>query len=54
MRHGAIDKRGRASRGPGVSGGVREGERRARQRSGGALTCGPCQLSGGRCGLNSV
>jgi hypothetical protein len=34
-RHGATDKRDWASRGPGVSGGVREGERRASQRGGG-------------------
>jgi hypothetical protein len=42
------DKRGRVSRGPGVSGRVREGERRARQCGGGALTCGPGQHSAGR------
>jgi hypothetical protein len=41
------DKRGRASRGLSVSGGVREGERRARQCDGGAPTCGI-----GRHGLN--
>jgi hypothetical protein len=30
--HGATDKQGWVSRGPGVSDGVREGERRVRQR----------------------
>jgi hypothetical protein len=49
---GATDKRGRPSRGPGVSGGVWEGERRARQRDGGAPTCGPGQHSSGRHDLN--
>jgi hypothetical protein len=41
-------------RGPDVSGGVWEGERKAGQRGGGALTCGPGQPSAGRRGLNSV
>jgi hypothetical protein len=44
---GATEQRGRTSRGPGVSGGVREGERRARQHGGGALTCRPEQHSAG-------
>jgi hypothetical protein len=49
---GATDKRGQMSLGPGVSGGVREGERRARQHDGGAPRCGPGQHSAGRHGLN--
>jgi hypothetical protein len=49
---GATDKRDRASRGPSVSGGVREGERRVRQCDSGALTCRPRQHSVGRLGLN--
>jgi hypothetical protein len=55
-QRGAFDKRGRVSQGPDVSGGVLEGERRARQRGGGALTCRSGQHSVGRCdsklGLN--
>jgi hypothetical protein len=49
---GATDKRDRESWGPGVSGGVREGERRVRQCDSGAPMCGPRQHSVGRLGLN--
>jgi hypothetical protein len=38
---GVTDKQGRVSQGPGVSGGEREGERRARQHDDRAPTCGP-------------
>jgi hypothetical protein len=47
-RRGTTDKQGRVSRGPSVSGGVLEGERRERQHGGEALTCGPGQHSVGR------
>jgi hypothetical protein len=43
-----------ARQGPGVSGGVREGEREAGQHGGGALTCGPGQHSAEWHGLNSL
>jgi hypothetical protein len=46
------DKQGRVSRGLSVNGGVREGERRARQCDGGAPTCGIGRHSVGRHGLN--
>jgi hypothetical protein len=48
------DERDRGDTGPGVSGGVPEGERKVGQRGGGALTCGPGQHSAGRRGLNLV
>jgi hypothetical protein len=47
-RCGVTDKWGQASRGPGVNGGVREGERRVRQRGGGVLACRPGQHSAER------
>jgi hypothetical protein len=42
-RRSVTEKRCHASRGPGVSDGVREGERSARKCGGGALTYGPGQ-----------
>jgi hypothetical protein len=42
-RRSVTEKRCQASRGPGVSDGVREGERSARKCGGGALTYGPGQ-----------
>jgi hypothetical protein len=44
----------RARRGPGVSGGVWEGERKEGQCGGGAPTCGPGQHCARWRGLNSV